>query len=376
MTVVEDTATSLAVLANDTDADGDTLTIASLVAPSHGTAVINAGTSVTYTPAPNYSGADTFTYTVSDGNGGTATAAVTLTVTAVNDPPVATADTATSASGAVTIDVLANDTDVDGDTLAIGAVTQGAHGAVVVSGTSVIYTPVAGFTGTDNFTYTVNDGHGASATAAVDVSVVAVNRAPVAVDDTITVKMDKAKTINVLANDHDPDGDSLRVSTTTSPAHGSLTVNADNTITYTPTAGYVGGDTFTYTAQDPAGATAVATVTVNVVENRRDDFDKDACKKGGWLLRGFRNQGLCIATSNHINHEDDDDDGDDHCRGRHDHDLMYLLILQTDGQLSSANIRDLLDGRSATLTLDASDGQNSIALKGKIQALKKGGKRD
>ncbi len=312
LTTLEDTAGTVMVLANDSDPDGGTLTVTGLAGPSHGAAVINAGTSVTYTPAANFNGSDSLTYTLSDGQGGTATGTVTITVTAVNDPPVAIADTAISTAGAVTIAVLANDTDVDGDPLAIASVTQGAHGAVVISGSNAVYTPVADFTGADSFTYTVSDGQGGTATAAVAVTVVAPNRAPVAVDDTVTVKKDMSKTIAVLANDSDPDGDTLRVSATTAPAHGSIVVNLDNTITYTPAAGFTGSDTFTYTVRDPLGLTDIGTVNVMVKARLFIDFvdDKDDCKKGSFIELGFRNQGLCIAAAIHAAHDDDDDDED------------------------------------------------------------------
>ena len=318
----EDTAVTIAVLANDTDPDGNALTIVGFVSPSHGTVVVNAGTSVTYTPATNYAGPDTFAYTVSDGQGGATTGTVTITVTAVNDPPVAVADAVASTAGAITIAVLANDTDVDGDTLSVTTVTQGAHGTVGVSAVGVaVYNPASGFSGVDTFTYTVSDGHGGTATASVTVTVtaVAVNHAPVAVDDSVSVKQDTSKTIAILANDSDPDGDSLSLGATTPPAHGSIIVNADQTITYTPVAGYAGSDVFTYTISDGHGANATATVTLAVTVGPVASGDKDDCKHGGWLLLGFRNQGLCVAASNHANHDDDDDDGDHRGRG-HDGD--------------------------------------------------------
>ncbi len=331
LTTLEDTPGTVTVLANDSDPDGGTLTVTGLAGPSHGSAIINSGTTVTYTPAANFNGSDSLTYTLSDGQGGTATGTVTITVTAVNDLPVAVADTATSTAGAVTIAVLANDTDADGNTLSISAVTQGAHGAAVISGTSVIYTPVAGFSGTDTFTYTVSDGTG-TATGNVTVTVVAAaNRAPVATDDSVDVKTNTSKTINVLANDTDPDGNVLRVSATTAPAHGSLVVNADNTITYTPTAGFTGSDTFTYTAQDPLGLTDIATVNVTVKDVVAVDFEKDDCKHGGFVALGFKNQGLCIAAFNRANHADDDDDEegveveDEHEDGHEGHGPQGLL---------------------------------------------------
>ena len=122
-TTPEDTATTIAVLANDTDANGDTLTVTAVTTPAHGTAAINANGTVTYTPAANYAGADSFTYTIGDGQGAAATATVSVTVTGGNDAPVAVNDAVTTAEDtAVVIPVLANDTDGDGDTLSITAV--------------------------------------------------------------------------------------------------------------------------------------------------------------------------------------------------------------------------------------------------------------
>ena len=180
--------------------------------PAHGTAVI-AGTSVTYTPAANYNGADSFTYTVGDGNGGSATATVTVTVTGVNDGPVAVDDAATTAEDtAVSVTVLANDSDLDGDTLAVSSVSTPAHGAAVIAGTSVTYTPALNYNGPDSFTYTVGDGNGGSATATVTVTVTGVNDGPVAVDDAATTAEDTAIDVTVLTNDSDLDGDTLSIS--------------------------------------------------------------------------------------------------------------------------------------------------------------------
>ena len=172
-TTNEDTAASIAVLANDTDADNNTLGVASVTAPSHGTAVKQSNGTVLYTPAANYNGPDGFDYVVSDGAGGTDTGSVAITVTPVNDPPVANTDTATTAyQTPVAIPVLANDTDVDGDTLSVVSVGAASHGAVTIGpGGSVTYTPNAGYSGGDTFQYTAGDGHGGTAVGTVNVTV-------------------------------------------------------------------------------------------------------------------------------------------------------------------------------------------------------------
>jgi len=170
------------VLANDTDSDGDALTIASVSDPPNGTAAVDdAGTPadpmddvVRYSPEPNFTGTDPFAYEVADGNGGTDTAVVSITITDVNDPPDALDDSATTRTDtAVEIPVLANDVDVDGDALTVVAVsTPPASGtASIGSGGSVTYTPSLGFVGADAFAYTVDDGRGGTDTAVVTIAI-------------------------------------------------------------------------------------------------------------------------------------------------------------------------------------------------------------
>ena len=269
-TVEEDGAADVAVLANDTDAEGDLLTVTAVTQGSHGVVAINPDKTVKYTPAANYNGPDSFTYTVSDGNGGTATGTVSVTVTSGNDAPVANADTATVAEdGTVSINVLGNDSDPDGDALTVAAVTQGSHGTVAINPDKTVkYTPAANYNGADAFAYTISDGNGGTASGTVVINVTPVNDAPVAVNDAATVAAGSPVTVSVLANDADLDGPVLAVSAVTQGTRGTVTINADQTVTYT--AGlYIGADSFTYTVSDGAGGTATATVAVNVTAPAR-----------------------------------------------------------------------------------------------------------
>ena len=237
--------------------------IESSTQPLHG-ATARSGTNIIYTPAPNFNGADTFTYTIADGNGGTATATVTVAVMTVNDPPLAQDDSHTTDEDTpVTIPVLANDSDPDGDSLVVESVTQPVNGTVSNNSSNVTYTADAGFGGIDTFSYTVADGKGGTSTARVVVAVSIVNDPPVAQDDSAATNEDTLVTIPLLANDSDPDGDFLLVESFTQPAHGSV-LNTRNAVSYIPDAGFNGIDKFSYTVSDGNGGTATATVTVSV----------------------------------------------------------------------------------------------------------------
>ena len=260
---------ALNVLANDSDPDGDSLSIASVAAPGHGTATIANG-KVNYAPTAGFVGSDSFAYTVSDGKGGTATATVTITVqaVAVNQPPVAQNDvyTVEQNSSANVLNVLANDSDPDGDALTIANAGSPAHGTVAIASNKLSYTPAAGYSGPDTFTYSISDGKGGTATATVTITVnpPAVNHSPVAVNDAYTVDQNSSgNQLNVLGNDSDPDGDALTITTVGAPAHGVATI-AGNRIVYTPSAGYVGTDSFSYSIADGRGGTASATVAITV----------------------------------------------------------------------------------------------------------------
>ena len=175
-------------------------------------------------------------------------------------------DSATTAEdSAVDIDVLANDSDADGDAIAVIAVGSADNGAASLNSDSTInYAPTADFFGEDAFTYSACDPSGSCNDAVVIVTVTAVNDAPAAAADSATTAMDTAVDVAVLANDTDIEGDSLTVTAVADPAQGSTSINPDGSVHYTPAAGYFGSDSFTYTIADDDGATASGGVAVNV----------------------------------------------------------------------------------------------------------------
>ncbi|MEX6502909.1 Ig-like domain-containing protein [Pseudomonas zhanjiangensis] len=183
--------------------------------------------------------------------------------TAANQAPVAVDDSAaTDEDSAVLIAVLANDSDADGDPLAIASYGQGSLGAVSQNGTSLLYTPHADVSGTDSFSYSLSDGLHAPVSATVSVTIRPVNDAPLAADDSVDVAVNSSVVIEVLANDSDPEGDALSLQSWSEPGKGSLTRVGD-TLVY-QSGNKRGGDSFSYSIADSQGASATATVSIAI----------------------------------------------------------------------------------------------------------------
>ncbi len=197
---------------------------------------------------------------------GTVTYVVDSPVT-TNSAPVAKNDSASTLENtAVTIYVLSNDSDPDGDALTISSVSGVNGSARINSNGSITFTPASGFSGTETFSYSISDGKGGNASATVSVSVaaapVASNKAPVAIDDS-ALSSGSAVTIAVLGNDYDPDGDTLKVTGVTQGSKGSVKINADGSLTFTPAKNFKNSDTFGYTISD-GKMSASATVNVSL----------------------------------------------------------------------------------------------------------------
>src|SRR5207247_1784016 len=250
----------------------------------HGSLVLNANGSFTYTPSANYSGPDSFTYKANDGTADSNIATATITVAPVNDAPVAVGDSYSATEDTpLTIaarGVLANDTDVENSALTAALVSGPAHGALVFNANgSFTYTPAANYNGLDSFTYKANDGAADSNVATVTITVAAVNDAPVAAGDSYSATEDTPLTIaapGVLANDTDVENSALTAALVSGPAHGALVLNANGSFTYTPTANYSGPDSFTYKANDGTADSNVAAVTITVTAVVTADFSLSA----------------------------------------------------------------------------------------------------
>ena len=200
--------------------------------------------------------------------GGNATIAnsgssITITYTPPNTAPVANDDSATTDEDTPTdIAVLSNDNDSDGDTLSAALVSGPAHGSVSLnSNGSLTYTPNANYNGGDSFTYKVSDGRGGEDTATVNITVNAVNDAPVADNQSVSTNEDTDKGITLTATD--AENDPLTFSVVDGPTHGTLSGTGAN-LSYHPAANYKGDDSFTYKANDGSADSNVATVSITV----------------------------------------------------------------------------------------------------------------
>ncbi|WP_159691600.1 retention module-containing protein, partial [Cognatazoarcus halotolerans] len=270
-TAVPDTAQTErdhAVVINVLENDRSTAGGLHIVAATAGTGqvVINPDGTLTYTPAPGFTGGDTISYTIVDARGQSSTTTVTVSVTFPNDVPVATDDTLVAVEDTPLTGTLAANDTPSGDGGNVWALASGpANGNVTVNADGTFsYTPDANYNGPDSFTYTITDADGDVSTATAMINVAPVNDVPVATDDTLAAVEDTPLTGSLAANDT-PSGDGGNVwALASGPANGSVTVNADGTFSYTPNANYNGPDSFTYTITDADGDVSTATATINV----------------------------------------------------------------------------------------------------------------
>ncbi len=303
------------VLANDIDADFDPLTAVLVSDVNVGTLVLSAEGSFTYAAPATFDGTVTFTYKANDGQADSNVATATIAVGDVNFAPVAVDDAYSTAVATPLVvsglaeGVLGNDTDLDGDALAAVLVSGPSDGELrCVAGDtpptlcadgSFTYTPPASpFEGTVTFTYNANDGTVDSDLPATVTISVGVNDPPLAEDDVYAVEPSSTLVVaadGVLANDTDPNGDALAAVLVSGPSDGELrcvagdtppTLCDDGSFTYTPDAGFVGYDSFTYKANDGtvnSDDAATVTIAVDLVTVDKTRFRN---RGGRWNLEG------------------------------------------------------------------------------------------
>ncbi len=302
-TTDEDQTVVIDVLNNDTDPENDIdpSSLSIPTAPTNGVAIVNASNEIEYSPAADFDGTDQFTYQICDLASQCSQAVVTITVNPVNDAPVGNDDLVTIDEDAppIIVNVLSNDTDVDDaiETLTLVSVSQPVEGgSASIVGNSIEFTTAPNFNGTVTFSYTLRDPGGLTAVAQVIVTVNPVNDPPVAVGDgPIVMTPDQTSvTIQVLANDTDPDNltSELIVISVTGPNFGSVSI-VDNQVVYSRTSSIAATEVLTYTIEDPLGLQSQATITILLPEitlivsegfSPNDDGNND-----NWYIQGIEN---------------------------------------------------------------------------------------
>jgi len=259
-------------LGNDTDADHDPLTAVLMTGPAHGALMLSSNGSFIYTPTANYSGLDSFIYRANDGKAESNPATVTITINPINDPPALEPIGNWAAAEETTLNFTVHATDSGAPPEILTYNLEGAPGGASINASSgeFTWTPTeAHGPGVYTFTVRVTD-NGApplNDEEQIVVMVTEVNPGPVAVDDVYNLDEDTVLTVvtpGVLGNDTDAKGNVLTAILVSGPSHGVLTLNADGSFGYTPTANYNGTDSFTYHANDGTADSNDATVTITV----------------------------------------------------------------------------------------------------------------
>lgn len=281
----EDTPIEIHILLNDGDVDNDPLQVARILEqPQKGTIVpMNENaTTIIYNPNQNFFGNDQFTYEIEDGYNGTASAVVSVVIVPVNDAPVPIDDnTSTLEDTPVIIPVTSNDYDVDGgdSIIRLVAVSVPANGTTAIAdgepdnNAVIVYTPAKNFNGADAFTYVISDGL-TNGTGNVDVSVTAVNDAPIAKNSTVATNEDQS--LEITLNACDPEGTRLGFRIATAPMNGMLSpitpvgLAAAN-VTYTPDRNYYGTDSFAFRASDGELESLDGIVNITINRDLSDD---------------------------------------------------------------------------------------------------------
>ena len=284
VTVAEGGSTQIVLAATDTQ--GNPLTYSVTTAPGDGiVSAISNGNTLTYSPDANFFGADSFVFQATDPDGESSQATVAVTVTPVDPTPVATAQSVSVTHDTAQVIVLGGSSAVTpASQLTYTITTQPTRGTLTPvpgSSNSFLYTPNATYLGADSFSFTVTDtGNPAGnlanqkTSAPALVSIAVVDPAPVGVAASYTTRENVPLTVptasGVLTKDIDSVGDTLTATLGTGPAHGVLTLNSDGSFTYTPAAGFIGADVFTYVPHGTYVAGAAATVTIAVTQGIAD----------------------------------------------------------------------------------------------------------
>ena len=259
VSVATDENVPLGITLQGSDPEGDPLTFSILVTPVNGS-LTGTPPVVTYIPDPGFVGTDGFIFQVDDGNGNSDAGTVSISVDSVNSPPVAVDDTLVTDED-VSAPIVIQGSDPDGDALTFSILSGPPNGALTGVPPILTYVPNSDFSGADSFIFQVDDGNGGTDSGTISVTVNPVNDVPVAQDQDVEVTLNTPLAISLVATDIEDDP--LTFSIVSAPLSGTLS-GAPPQVTYTPNLGFVGQDSFTFTASDGSSVSNEATVSITV----------------------------------------------------------------------------------------------------------------
>ncbi len=296
------------LLANDSDPENNPISLSSITEATNGQATLDDNGNIIFTPTADYVGNASFQYVIEDSRGGTSTANVTIRVNSSNQAPLAVNDSGTiNQNTALTLtaaQLLANDSDPEGDQISLVSVTNPINGQVVRdSNGNITFTPNANYAGNASFQYTIRDTEGATSTATVNIIVNSVNRPPVAVNDSFSTRQNRLVSIPtsiLLANDSDPDGNTLTFVSVSNATDGQVSYDGRSSVAFTPNTNFIGNATFQYTVKDSQGATSTGTATVYVFP-----YNNIAPIATNDVVSGFQDTRLTTAISTLLRNDSD-----------------------------------------------------------------------
>ena len=241
------------------DLDGDPLTYSITAQPTHGF-ISGSLPNFTYTPNPNYFGSDSFSFKANDSHLDSNIATITLAIQSINDVPLADSREFTTQMG-IALPITLTGSDIENSPLTFTVLGNPSNGILSGSTPNLVYTPNAGYSGSDSFTYTTSDTLAISQAATVTINITAVNQPPIANNQSVSTNEDNDLLISLTGSD--PESQPVTYTILTQPSHGTL-IGTAPLITYHPTANYFGSDSFTFKVSDNLTDSNVATVTITV----------------------------------------------------------------------------------------------------------------
>ncbi|EOK5607964.1 tandem-95 repeat protein [Vibrio parahaemolyticus] len=349
------------LLSNVDDEDKDTLSVENLIIDKgNGTLVDNGDGTWTFTPQIDDDTEVSFTFDIIDDEDLVVSGSANLDILPINDAPNAKNDVITTEEDtAVTIDVLVNDSDVEGDVLSIqSASVPSEQGSVDIVDGKLVFTPAENFNGEATITYIVTDGD-LTDEANVTVTVTPVNDSPVAVDDTVSTQEDTAVTIDVLPNDTDIDGDTLRIDSASVPSDQGTVEIVDGKLVFTPAENFNGDAEITYTVTDgELTDEAKVSVTVNPV-NDAPTIKVDAVES---ITENAVSTDTVVAT---LTVRDTDTPEDQLTISLENNSNGYFVLVGNEVKLTQAGVdavnNDELNLKDLTISASVSDGVNPTA---------------